>query len=121
MIPIEARIDELEEHLGLVAAWLEYRFPELGQIRLHSAIQDEGVSTQTIAAVLVDANSEGFGPGMAVAEAKRCLGMFGWNVNWFSGSPVAAGVWSDAVPLLARDWVNTMLLLEDGDPVFGPD
>ncbi|WP_297771748.1 hypothetical protein [uncultured Roseovarius sp.] len=121
MIPIEARIDELESDLGRVAAWIEHRFPELGRIRIHSALQDPGVPFREVAAVLVEANGEGLDPGLAVTEAKRCLKKYDWHVRWYSGEPIAAGVWSDAVPPLPIDWLNTLVWLEDGNPVFGPD
>ncbi|GAW36991.1 hypothetical protein RA2_04066 [Roseovarius sp. A-2] len=121
MIPIEARIDELESDLGRVAAWLEYRFPELGRIRIHSALQDPGVPYRKVAAVLVEANGEGLGLGLAVTEAKRCMGRYDWQIHWYSGASIAASVWSDATPLRPADWVKTLTWLEDGDPVFGPD
>ena len=119
MIPIELQMMELEGDLGRVAAWLECRFPELGQIRLESALQDVCTHFPLIPYLAVMAGGAEIRSGLAVEEARRCISEHGWRIYRFEELPIAMGVHSYAVGMGAFDWLQTLARLEDGDRVLG--
>ena len=73
--------DKLEDDLVLVAAWCEYQFPHIKNLKLFAAAQQTNVPYQ-LAVAVADTLSTTKIDGPVVAEARRALQALGYTFAW---------------------------------------
>ena len=73
--------DKLEDDLVLVAAWCEYQFPHIQNLKLFAAAQQTNVPQQ-LAVAVADTLSMTKIDGPVVAEARRALQALGYSFAW---------------------------------------
>jgi hypothetical protein len=79
--------DKLEDDLTHVAAWCEYQFPHIENLRLFAAAQKTPVPDQLAVAVADTLRTTKL-DGPVVAEARRALIALGYSFDWIKSGDI---------------------------------
>ena len=122
MIPIEKGILALESDVVQVATWLGYRFPEIEDLQLTVLVRESALQRRSVEAHVHSSDRGKISEGLAFEEMRRCLNRCDWKLGWVDTDDVLIVIKASAqINMNPQAWIDTMLLFEDGDPLFGPD
>lgn len=101
--------DKLEDDLVLVAAWCEYQFPHIENLKLFAAAQRAPVPYQ-LAVAVADTLSMTKLDGPVVAEARRALQALGYSFSWIQNGDIDFIVQVSAKELSAHGRMQAIAL-----------